>query len=242
MFQNGVGDRRGENSNISDQRKPEDVTAIEFVFFDLGNVLVHFDPHRGCRNVSQWAGVSPQEVYAAVWESGLEERFEQGMVTPCEFAAAVVAHLDIPRARIDEAHQPLLDHLSDMFTPDPHILPVIDELQALRLRLGILSNTCFAHWDFIRRQQWPGTLGWSEIDVLSYEVGVMKPASSIYSHAAEQAGADPAAIFFTDDREENVEAALQAGWRAFPYRDPQKLRQDLRRCGVAIEMLARPSV
>lgn len=218
------------------------MTAIEFVFFDLGNVLVHFDPHRGCRNVSRWAGVTPQDVYAAVWESGLEERFEHGAVSPCEFAAAVAAHLQIPLDQIDETHQPLLDHLSDMFTPDPEILPVIEALRTLPLRLGILSNTCFAHWDFIQRQRWPVTVEWSELDVLSYEVGVMKPAPSIYLHAAEQAGVDPAAIFFTDDREENVEAARRAGWRAFPYKNPRKLRNDLRRCGVAIKAPARPTV
>ncbi len=207
---------------------------IEFVFFDLGNVLVHFDPQRGCRNVAAWAGVAPEAVYAAVWEAGLEDRFEHGQVTPQEFALAVAEALGIAPTRLDAAHQPLLDHLSDMFSPDPEILPLIEALQRLPVRLGILSNTCHAHWDFIRRQRWPVAAGWSELDVLSYEVGAMKPAASIYAEAADRAGVPPEAIFFTDDRMENVAAARQAGWQAFPYHHPERLREDLRRCGVEL--------
>lgn len=210
------------------------MSTIEFVFFDLGNVLVHFDPQRGCRNVAEWAGVSPEAVYAAVWEAGLEDRFEQGQVTPQEFAVTVAESLGIALDQLDHAHQPLLDHLSDMFCPDPAILPVIEALQQQALRLGILSNTCHAHWDFIQRQGWSVADGWSELDVLSYEVGAMKPAPSIYAEAADRAGVAPEAIFFTDDRAENVEAARQAGWQAFPYHHPVQLRTDLRQCGVAL--------
>lgn len=201
--------------------------SIEFVYFDLGNVLVDFDPARGCENVSRWAGVSAAAVQRAVWDSGLEERYERGELSCEQFAAAVCRQLSI-----DAQPGDLLDLVSDMFTPSRTILPVIQSLQQSGLPLGILSNTCHAHWDWIRRRRWPVASEWFQVAVLSYEIGCMKPAAEIYEAAAARAGVPPQSIFFTDDRVENVEAAGRAGWQAFVYENAAKLRSDLERCGV----------
>lgn len=209
--------------------------SIEFIYFDLGNVLVEFDPARGCENVSRWAGVSAARVRAVVWESGLEERYERGEVSCEQFAAAVCDQLCIDSSPLD-----LLDLVSDMFTPNATILPVIQSLQQRGLPLGILSNTCHAHWDWIRRRRWPVASEWFQVAVLSYEIGCMKPAAAIYAEAAARAGVPPQSIFFTDDRVENVEAARRAGWQAFVYHDTAKLKGDLHACGVRGLGLAAP--
>ena len=47
---------------------PRPITAITF---DLGNVLIRVDHFRFCRRLAVLAQLSPQEVYAQVFESGL---------------------------------------------------------------------------------------------------------------------------------------------------------------------------
>ncbi|WP_153555891.1 HAD family hydrolase [Roseimaritima sediminicola] len=202
---------------------------IRFVYFDLGNVLVGFDPQRGCRNVAAWAGVSPAAVYRAVWDSGLEDQFEHGRLSPAEFARQVVRNLGLSESLLDRRGQPLLDLLSDMFTPLPEILPLVESLRRSGIGVGILSNTCHAHWDWIQRQRWPVCWGWSQKNVLSFEVGHMKPAADIYAAAQRQAGVPAEQLFFTDDREENVAGALAAGWQAAPFLGAQDLIRQLER-------------
>lgn len=209
-----------------------DCSLIQFVYFDLGNVLVSFDPQRGCQQVAAWAGCQPEQVYEAVWESGLEEVFETGQCSPVEFTARIAAHLGGLEGRLQPSGAPLLDLISDMFSPIEQTLTVIQRLQKAGIRIGILSNTCHAHWDWIQRQGWPVASGWSEIDILSFEIGSMKPAAEIYA-AAQQAAAVPAeSIYFTDDREENVAGALRAGWQADLFRGPKDLHKRLGQLGV----------
>ncbi|QEG43283.1 HAD family hydrolase [Roseimaritima ulvae] len=203
--------------------------AIRFVYFDLGNVLVRFDPERGCRNLAEWAGVTPAAVDKAIWASGLEEDFECGRVAPAAFAQRVAEALRVPVGRLDEQGQPLLDLVSNMFTPLAEMLPVIERLREAGVGLGILSNTCHAHWDWISRQGWPVCSGWSTADVLSYEVGQMKPAAEIYAVAQRRAGVPAEQIFFTDDRPENVAGALAAGWQAEVFRGAEELSTQLQR-------------
>ncbi len=64
------------------------MSSTEFVYFDLGNVLARFDPERACRNLQRRWAVEPQQVYQAIWTSGLQERLEHGQLSADEFADA----------------------------------------------------------------------------------------------------------------------------------------------------------
>jgi HAD superfamily hydrolase (TIGR01509 family) len=65
-------------------------------------------------------------------------------------------------------------------------------------------------------------------------VGSLKPDSRIYEEAIRVSGKAPEALFFTDDREENIEAALQLGIRAHLFRSLSGLVQALREQGVEV--------
>ena len=90
--------------------------------------------------------------------------------------------------------------------------------------MGLLSNTCEAHWSWIEQQLYSTVVGWFEEIVLSYEVKAMKPQRDIYEHASRIVSVDPGSIFFIDDRIENVEGARFAGWEAVQYTDAASLK------------------
>ena len=209
-----------------------------YVFFDLGNVLVHFDPNVACRNVAQAAGASEESVYAALYGSGIEVRYERGELDDEAFADAFRRELGRPVET-----SALLEGMSAMFEPHQAMLPLIRSLHQIHqcgteLGLGILSNTCRAHWNWVQHQGWEVATGWFQDSVLSYEVGHMKPEPEIYQAAAETADVPPEHIFFTDDRLENVHAAQQAGWRAEVFHSPEQLARDLRDWGLTSLALA----
>ena len=65
-------------------------------------------------------------------------------------------------------------------------------------------------------------------------MGSLKPDKKIYEAAIRVSGKAPEALFFTDDREENIEAALRLGIRAHLFRSVPGLVQALREHGVEV--------
>ena len=65
-------------------------------------------------------------------------------------------------------------------------------------------------------------------------VRLLKPDVAIYHRHAEDFGLDPQATLFFDDSPKNVEGARAAGWNAEMFESADKMRDDLRRHGVAM--------
>lgn len=195
---------------------------MRYFFFDLGNVLVHFDAMIACRNVAKLIQRDERAVFEGLYGSGLEVAYENGEMGDEAFAEAFRTSMGVECETAD-----LLREMSAMFKPNLEILPVIDLLRARDIPLGILSNTCGAHWNWVQQQRWEVASGWFRDAVLSYEVGVMKPDPQIYGVAAQIAGVEPEQIYFTDDRQENVEAARDAGWQAELFVDAGRLLEGL---------------
>jgi epoxide hydrolase-like predicted phosphatase len=204
------------------------MTGIRFVYFDLGNILVSFDPDISCQNVASLFDVSTEQAKAAVYDSGLEDRYEHGELSEAGFLAEVRRELNGK----DVALQAFLDAVGNMFTPITSMQRTVQQVRDAGYQTGVLSNTCFAHWDWVSRQQWPVMQGPFDAFVLSYEVGAMKPDAKIYDAAEAAAGVAANEIFFVDDRQENVDAAIARGWHAAQCFGGAELEEQLRRFEV----------
>jgi epoxide hydrolase-like predicted phosphatase len=185
---------------------------IEFVYFDLGNVLLSFDPAAACANLSKNFDITIHQARAAVYESRLQDRFEHGEVTGQQFADAIRQQLG--RAESAMPTELVLDAVSDMFTPIDSMRDVMQRVRESGCRVGLLSNTCHAHWDWIGRQKYAVMDFVFEATILSFEVGSMKPDHRIYEAAEQAAQVPPKRILFLDDKDENVAAAIDRGWNA----------------------------
>lgn len=186
--------------------------TIGFVYFDLGKILLDFDFHIACRNLADLLGVSQQHVQTTVYDSGLEDRFERGELSPEEFNVAVCQAVGVTGnpPPLDK----LMDALSDMFTPIDAMVGVMQRVRASGRPIGILSNTCHGHWDWVMRQSYDVMDTTFDATILSYQVGAMKPSPKIYEIAEAAAGVPPSRILFIDDKQENVDAASARGWHS----------------------------
>ena len=185
---------------------------IEFVYFDLGNVLLAFDPNLACKNLADRFCLPFHDVRAAVYESGLQDRFEHGELTGSAFAEEIRLHLG--KTENDMPSREILDGVSDMFTPLDAMSEVLRSVRDQGIGVGLLSNTCHAHWDWICRQDYFLNAFSFDATILSFEVGSMKPSHVIYEVAEERAGVESERLLFLDDKPENVAAALARGWKA----------------------------
>jgi FMN phosphatase YigB (HAD superfamily) len=174
-------------------------------------------------------GVPAARAWDILFEQGLHWAYERGEFSRevfhgrfCEAAGGKVAD----RGALDAAG-------NDIFELNTPIIGLVGRLAGAGHRLGVFSNTTASHWEHCTRRFGSLTSVFA-VHALSYRLGAMKPAAEAYTAAAKLAGVPMEAIFFTDDREENVLAARAAGWEAVVYTSVWELNEALRERGVMI--------
>ena len=197
--------------------------ASKFVYFDLGNVLVTFDPRIVAARLAEEAACGLDQVLNTVFVSDLQRRYETGLVNDDQYASEINQMLgsQLPTAQVMTA-------ISEMFQPNWPMIEILEEVRSAGVPMGILSNTCDAHWQWLMQQDWPMLHGWYEHQILSYRVGSMKPSRGIYEASEQACGLAGARIFFTDDRPENIAAAAHRGWATHRFEAPAALLQSLK--------------
>ena len=203
----------------------------KILYFDLGNVLVHFSHERQCRQIAAVAGVPIDQVRQVLYEGTLGHDSECGRVTPRGAYDRLCGELGV-RPDFDA----LLAANNDIFWLNTSIVPLLARLTAAGHRLGLLSNTSAAHWECISGGRYGGLLPTLfEPLVLSYKVGAMKPDPAIFHAAAKAAGVAPRDIFYVDDILGHVTSAREVGFDAVQYVGTPQLAADLRQRGVAFD-------
>lgn len=200
----------------------------KFIYFDLGNVLINFSHRRAADQMATASGASADFVWQLVFEGSMQTRLETGQLDSrsfcSEFRAATGSQI------VDAC---LLKAASDIFWLNAPVVPIVGQLAAAGFSLGLLSNTCQAHWDFVWRR-FALLHYFFPIRLLSFEFGAMKPSASFFRAAIDAAGCEPAQTFFVDDRIEHVQAARSCGLDAIVFTSAQDLGHQLSNRGVSL--------
>ena len=198
---------------------------IAALAFDLGNVLVKVDHLRFCRGLAELAGWPPQEIYAAVFQSGLEPRYDRGRLSSREFHRRLQARfrLDLPFPRFRDLWNEIFDPLEDM-------QEVVARL-ARRYPLYLLSNTNPLHFRYVR-ERFASLLKHFRALILSYRVGSRKPEAAIFQALLREVGLPPARILYIEDKEDFVAAARTHGLTAWLFVSPQDFKERLSVAGL----------
>ena len=195
------------------------------IIFDLGNVILPFDPLRPGRLLGERAGVSTLEALKIIYRNNLERRFEQGIFDGEQFTSGVADALGI-----DLEPGSFHDLWIDMFDENEAVSEIIRQLKPHH-RLVLLSNINPWHWHYVRGK-FP-ILAEFDAVVLSYEVGVLKPHPLIYRVALEKIG--PAEqVIFIDDMAINAVGAQVLGITGVHFRSAVQLREELVRLGCRL--------
>ncbi|OGA05311.1 MAG: hypothetical protein A3I00_06010 [Betaproteobacteria bacterium RIFCSPLOWO2_02_FULL_64_12] len=207
-------------------KRPSRVPAVDAVLFDLGKVLLDWDPRYFYRDVF---GGDEQAL----------ERFVAEVVT-MEWLRELDTGTPVGRAIAE--HQRRFPAYAEMIAmwPEgwPHMLrgeiagsvEILTELRERGMRLYSLTN--FSTDTFpIARSRFP-FLSWFEDVVMSGEHGITKPDPRIYRIAIERCRLAPGQTVFVDDLQANVDAAREHGFHALHFTGPERLREDLRALGV----------
>ncbi|WP_271079438.1 HAD family hydrolase [Aurantiacibacter sp. MUD61] len=114
--------------------------------------------------------------------------------------------------------------------PVPGTHDLVAQLDAQGVRQFGLTNFGDDFWPLFRPTQ--TVFDVFEDVVVSGTEKVAKPDPAIYALAEERFGLPPSALFFIDDKAENIAAAKARGWHGHVFEDAARLEADLTAHGL----------
>lgn len=199
---------------------------VKHVVFDIGKVLLHYDPELAYLDVipdeaeRRWF---LENICTGAWN------IEQDRGRSWQDAEALLI----------EAHPEKSSHIRAFRQNWNSMVPHSYDDSVVILR-GLIAEgndvtmlTNFAS-DTLREAQgrFP-FLTESRGVTVSGDIRMLKPDPEIYEHHVASFDLDPAATLFIDDSPANVEGAKAAGWQAVHFTGAPKLADDLRSLGLS---------
>lgn len=201
--------------------------AIEAVIFDIGNVLIEWQPERFYDRV---IGQARREAFfAAIDLHAMNDRLDLG-----ETFADVIR--ETAEAHPDWSAEVMIWHDRWIEMAAPVIDQSVGTLRALR-RAGVpvfaLSNFGIQTFE-IALEHYPFL---EEFDrrYISGHMGVIKPDAEIYRQVEADCGVAPEALLFADDRADNIAAAAARGWQTHLFDGPEGWEQRLVSEGLLVD-------
>lgn len=202
------------------------MTVISGVVFDLGNVLIDWQPEPAIA-----AAVGHQEARAFLadfdfraWNHAqdagrpFDESEHEAIAAFPEWRDHILAYRqNFPASLVDEI---------------PGTVAILRELHATDMPLYALTN--WASETFHHARQRFAWLDLFQDVIVSGEERVAKPEPGIFAILEQRSGRALDELFFTDDSEANVEAGRRAGLTAVAFTTPEQLRTDLALAGVPV--------
>ncbi len=203
------------------------MAEIKHIVFDIGMVLVHYDPNLPFSRFIPDAG---------------ERKW---------FFENVCTHdwnIEQDRGRTWEEAEDLLiadfpDHADNIrnFRRHWHEMVPHEIAESVAILRALIAQgrdvTMLTNWaadTFVEAKQRFDFLGEPRGVTVSAEVGLIKPDPEIYALHARTFGLEPGATLFIDDNRKNVDAARSAGWQAIHFTTPPALKSALADHGIEV--------
>ncbi|MCP3056248.1 HAD family hydrolase [Aurantimonas marianensis] len=208
--------------------------TVAHVVFDIGKVLIHYDPHIPFRQIipdDDRRAFFLGEVCSHEWN--LEQ--DRGRPWPEAEAEAIARH--------PEWAEEIRAFRRDWRQMVPHAyegsVAILRGLIADGVDVTLLTN--FASDTFREAQEKFPFLTETRGVTVSGDIALIKPDRAIYDHHAARFDLDPVRTVFIDDSAPNVDGARQAGWQAIHFTDGELLCQELATLGLPVPSRSAPA-
>lgn len=187
--------------------------GVEAVVFDIGNVLLRWDP-------DGWFGarIGAERTAAFFAETGIldaNEAVDAGAPYPQTILGLIEQHPNWEA----EIRLWVANWLSIASPEIPHSVALLGALRSAGVPVFALSNFGVETFE-IARAAYP-FLNSFDREYVSGHLRAIKPHARIYEILEEDCGIPPARLLFTDDRAENIAAAKARGWQVHLFDGPE---------------------
>jgi len=202
--------------------------AIKNIVFDMGGVLIDFNPDRSLKNHF------PEELHEKVKKETFLSRewveMDRGTIEVEEAVEIMCSRL--PEELRAEASKMVLDRETEM-PPLDFMYPVVEAIHNKGYKIYLLSNCPMWLYEF--RKTVPA-FSFFDGFVVSAEYNIVKPEEGIYTVLFDKFKLEPSECFFIDDSEKNIEVGAKMGMKAHCFADKnvERLKSALSDEGVEI--------
>ncbi|TGP22718.1 MULTISPECIES: HAD family phosphatase [unclassified Mesorhizobium] len=203
------------------------MTEIRHIVFDIGRVLIHYDP-----NIPFSRLIPDAEERKWFFDNVCTHdwNIEQDRGRTWEEAEALLiaehpAHAENIRNFRRHWHE-MVPHAYD------DSVRIMETLIDAGHDVTMLTN--FAADTFSEARRRFPFLNRPRGVTVSADIRQIKPDRVIYDHHVAAFGLEPSATLFIDDSHKNVDGAKAAGWQAVLFTDARTLKADLERLGIAV--------
>ena len=195
------------------------------VVFDLGGVLVDWDPRHLYRKLlpdEETIELFLQKVCSQEWN------VQQDKGRPFEDAINERVALFPEDEHLIRAY---FERWPEMLGgPIEGSVEILSELKQSGFHVYALSNWSAETYPLAKKRY--AFLQWFRGEVISGQVGMIKPQPEIYHHLLKVHGLKAGETLFIDDRQENVDAAANEGIQGILFNNSGQLRKDLSSLGM----------
>jgi len=189
------------------------MTPPEIVLFDIGNVLIEWQPERFFDRVMPSS--ERKRMFDTVDLHRMNDRIDRG----ANFRETIY-QTALENPEFEGPIRMWHDNWPELAAPAiPRSVALNRALRAKGVHTAILSN--IGHeTHVIASKKYPFL---SEFDrhFVSAQMECIKPEPRIYQMVEESYGVPPNTLLFTDDRLENIESAKSRGWQTHHFTGPQ---------------------
>ena len=199
--------------------------SIKNIVFDLGGVLIDFDPERmiGDCGLTEYSDLIFKYVF------GSEHWLDMDKGVQSVEQAVDNMLVSLPEEIHGNVRRMIIDR-EQMMPPIKEMTPIIDSLYGSGYRLFVLTNC--AKWFHEFKNNIP-SIEKFEGFIVSADYGIIKPDKRIYKILLETFDLKAEECFFIDDNPANTDAAQSLGFKTHCFKDRNfdLLKQQL---GIAI--------
>ena len=195
---------------------------IKNVIFDVGKVLVEYDPDSYMERLG-FDLKTRQAVNQAMFQNPLWEESDRGKLSTEELLEKFIFNDKEYKEEITKAYQ-TVGNTIELF---PYSVAWIKELKQRGYRVYILSN--YAEVTYEQTKEKMEFLPYVDGAVFSFQCKWIKPEREIYEELCRKYSIEPRESVFLDDRLDNIEQACNLGFFGIQFESYKQAVKELER-------------
>jgi len=199
---------------------------IKNIIFDLGNVLLDFNPKVYVQ--SKITEEKVEEIYKCIFQSEEWAMLDRGIISE-EDSKANIINRNIENEKLINL---IFENWYDILVPIENNVDVLKKLKQSGYKVYYLSNFHLAAFEHVTKNH--DFFQCFDGGVVSYKENILKPEKEIYEKIIERYNLDPSQTVFIDDLIENVKAAMESGLKGIILNNSKDLRIELKEFDVII--------
>jgi len=194
--------------------------VIKSIVFDLGNVLLDFDPESYLADFS-YDEEKKMELKKAVFASPEWLQLDRGSLDFKEAKEKMIKR----RPQLALEIENILAGWEEMLKLKEESLFILEDLAKKDYKLYVLSNFHQKAFDYVSKKY--DFFKHFERLLISSQVGMIKPEKEIYNYLLTEFQLNPEETLFIDDTLANIEAARREGIKVIHFQTAERLKEEL---------------